>query len=417
MITRRGFSASALGLAACASGARAHVSDAVEVEALYPDVERYVGFGPKRTASAADCAISEWLAREAETVGAHVRLQSFAVRQFDIERASLSMSGRSLETLPFWFPKPSDGVIEAPMRSLDEVRAGEIAFASLPSGLAGLRAMPEAVAQASHRRAAGLVMSTPTPSGHLFAHGQTEPCAVPALLVGGRDSAALQAAAAEGVSVRFELSGAAREYAEAFNVMATLGEGERLIGVSTPTSAWLSSGGERGPGVALWLALLRRAARMRGTRWMFLAASGHELDAAGGRAFVASTEAPAPSDVTAWCHLGASIATRRFSFGPGYEPIAHEEASGAARLITNEARLQSTLTGPFAGSAHTPQLSTTSDSRGELRLYMERGYPTFGFEGAHSYFHTPADLAQTTSQALLAETYRRLAQTFAALGA
>jgi hypothetical protein len=47
---------------------------------------------------------------------------------------------------------------------------------------------------------------------------------------------------------------------------------------------------------------------------------------------------------------------------------------------------------------------------------MERGYPTFGFEGAHAYFHTPADLAQTTSPALLSDVYGRLDRTFAALG-
>jgi hypothetical protein len=382
--------------------------------ALYPDLERYVAFGPKRTASAADHAVSRWLAQEAASMGAAVQVQPFRVRQFDLQEAALSVAGVSFETLPFWFPRPTQGVIEARLRPLEEVGEGQIAVADLPSGIDGLRAMPAAVAAAARRHAAGLILVTPTPSGHLFAHGQREACATPTLVVGVRDRIALVQGAAEGLVARLTLRGEILPEAESVNVIATMGQGERVIGVSTPTSAWLTSGGERGPGVALWLALLRRAAQTTGVRWIFAAVSGHELDAAGGRAFVASPLAPAT--VMAWCHLGASIATRRFTFGPAFEPIAHEDASGAARLMTNDDALREVLTESFASSAHRPRLAEATESRGELRLYMERGYPTFGFEGAHAYFHTPADLAQTTSPALLSDVYGRLDRTFAALG-
>jgi hypothetical protein len=412
--TRRAFTSSLVGLSACATPGMADDGAGAK---LYADVERYVAFGPKRTASAADRAVSTWLAREAEALGAEVTLQPFFVRQFDVARAELSVGATTFEALPFWFPRASASPIEARLQMLSAVRSGELALSVLPAGLAGLRAMPVAVLQAARSSAAGLVLVTPTPSGLLFAHGQSEECALPTLVVGAKDGAALQAAAAAGAMARFVLQGEVRPRAEAFNVIARLGQGERLIGVSTPTSAWLTSGGERGPGVALWLNLLRRAARSSSARWLFVAASGHELDAAGARAFVASPHAPAQSGVALWFHLGASIATRRFSFDQNYAPTAHDEASGDSRLIANNASLVERLGAKFSTSAYTPTLREASAARGEYRLYAERGYPTCGFEGAHAYFHTPADLAQTTTPALLGDVYRRLDRTFTAFGA
>ena len=77
--------------------------------------------------------------------------------------------------------------------------------------------------------------------------------------------------------------------------------------ISTPYSAWFKAGGERGPGVALFLALARWAAKHpTEDSYLFVASSGHELGGAGIKSFM-DKYAPPPDQVTCWLHLGASI--------------------------------------------------------------------------------------------------------------
>jgi hypothetical protein len=132
-----------------------------------------------------------------------------------------------------------------------------------------------------------------------------------------------------------------------------------------------------------------------------LAWSGHEMDGAALRPWIAGPEAPKPQDVRLWCHLGASIAVRRFVRRNGaFEPT--EEASTLARLLTNQPGWTGLLTETFAGRTHfRPEVVDASGARGELQLYFAKGYPAFGFEGGHDFFHAPGDLANVTSPALL----------------
>jgi hypothetical protein len=80
--------------------------------------------------------------------------------------------------------------------------------------------------------------------------------------------------------------------------------------ISTPSSGWFHCAGERGPGIAIWLALARWSSHRESTvRYTFVASSGHEIGEQGMRSFLAS-QAPRPSEVDIWLHLGASIAAR-----------------------------------------------------------------------------------------------------------
>ncbi|MEQ7154555.1 hypothetical protein [Brevundimonas aurifodinae] len=325
----------------------------------------------------------------------------FTVRQFLLDRAVLIADGHALEALPYWFPKATPGLLRRRLVADPGQARDAILLAQAPEGLAGLRALPGLVQSAAQAGAAGLVIVSSTPSGEYFGHGQGEACATPTLLVGSKDLSALQAAVASGQPIDMEIAGEVRNDAEGFNVVARVGTAGPVVGVSTPTSAWTTSAGERGPGVALWLMLLRRAAARPG-RWTFVASSGHELRAAGGRAFAESGAGPKPEDTALWVHLGASIATRRFErdalgrFSPTDQP------GRGARLLTNQTAWLAPLTTAFGErTPFTPVLATAATARGELQLYFGEGYRAVGFEGSHDFFHAPGDLPNVTSPALL----------------
>lgn len=384
------------------TGAVAHTPSPLSGAALYADLQTYAAFGAKRTGSVADRAVSTWMRAEAERLGARVIAQPFRVRQFDLKSSGLSLPDGELLTYPFWFPQAGD--VAAPL-TFDWGKArGKILVVDLPEGPGALRLMPSTVLRAQAAGAAALVIVTRTPSGEPFAHGQTATCALPTLIAGDRGLARLREAEATGQNARLWVSGEVEEAAEAENVVAQIGNAGPLIVVSTPTSAWTAAGGERGPGVALWRGLLRRAAASpQQGRWLFTAFSGHELDGAGSRAFLASDLAPPPSSVAAWCHLGASIATRRFIRSPDGRMTPTERAGDAVRLLTNQPGWLDRLRTAFEPAVLVPRLvSPDQPARGELQLYFGRGFPAFGFEGPHDYFHAPGDTAASSGPNFLA---------------
>ena len=403
-MTRRQTLAGSVGfsLVGCMS-ARAveQTSSPLDGEKLYADLQRYASFGPKRTGSIADHAVSAWLEAEARFSGATVETSPFRIRQFMLDEASLELPDGPVLIYPYWFPRA--GEVTATVTFDRANAAGQILVIDLPPGTGALRAMPRAVMDAQSAGAAALVLITHTPSGEPFAHGRAEPCAVPTLIAGGRDLTRLRTAALSGESCRFVLRGNILEQATGQNVLARIGGSGPQVVISTPTSAWTTSGGERGPGVALWLALMRRAAAdPRGARWLFTAFSGHELDGAGSRAFLNSDRAPVPSDVAVWCHLGASIATRRFEAGPDGLLQPTDRPSTDASLLTNRPAWLPGLASAFAPTVFEPAVSGPDrPARGELQLYFGAGYPTFGFEGPHDFFHTPGDTAATSGPDLL----------------
>jgi hypothetical protein len=384
------------------SGHAAITANGLDGESLFADVARYAAYGPKRTASLPDLAVAEWLASEAKAAGADVTLRPFAVRQFMLERALLLVGGRSLETLPFWYPKATHGLIAAPLTMEADKARGNCLVVLLPSGREGLRDMPRQVARAAAAGAAALILVPDTPSGEYFGHMQPDDCLVPTLIVGDRDAQTLQAAAASGATARIEIAGSIRPRAQAFNIVARVLRSGPLFVVTTPTSAWTSAGGERGPGVALWLGLMRRAIAGGRGSWVFGAFSGHELDGAGSRAFLASPDAPDPKKVRAWCHLGASIANRSFD-REQRSSLPLDSLMPGGRLLTNEAVWLTELERAFEGAAIKPQLAAANQAIGELKLYFGAGYPTFGFEGGGFYFHAPGDTALSTSPNLLGQ--------------
>jgi hypothetical protein len=132
---------------------------------------------------------------------------------------------------------------------------------------------------------------------------------VPIVCVGGKDVAALEAAATKNSLAEIILQGKDEPNAEAKNVVGKFGNGKKLIVVSTPQSGWFRCAGERGAGVAVFLGLARWTTRQKSldANWVFVSTTGHEFSGMGMKAFLKEL-APKPKDVFAWLHLGANVA-------------------------------------------------------------------------------------------------------------
>ena len=176
--------------------------------------------------------------------------------------------------------------------------------------------------------------------------------------------------------------------------------------ISTPTTAWFRAGGERGPGIALWRGLARWAAlKDWPVNLLFVATAGHELGYMGMREFLSGFAVP--DEVLFWVHLGASIVTQATG-EDGAMSLKY------ARLDYNDPTLSSTLDRYLKpiGFKPEPQSERTA---GTLAFIMDRGYRAFGFYGAFPKFHTPEDLADSTSGEALEPVAQALARSIADL--
>jgi hypothetical protein len=363
-------------------------------EFLFNDVKAYSALGEHRTAGKVDRDTSAWLATQLDGFGFTSKLLPFRVRQFQCDSASLMVSGRSIPCFPLWLPRAT-GPVRAPI-----ARAAVkdcVAIVRLPKGGAMTAAHRAAIQPLIDQGAAAIVGVTPSDSGELVAVNSTadaEPWPVPILLVGPPEEMTLRGATEVAISIQ----GHEDARAEAFETVGEIGPGKKRIVISTPSSGWFHCAGERGPGIAMWLALARWSShRESNVRYTFVASSGHELGEQGMHSFLAGP-APRPDEVSVWLHLGASIAAR----------------GSTRRLMTNRKEWLPVLTRNFGSiSGLNPEL--TDAPVGELAPLAKLGYRCFGVAGGHTLFHSPGDLPVTTSAAMLEPVGQALLRTVADL--
>jgi hypothetical protein len=375
-------------------------------DALYRDLVAYCELGDHRTGTDVDIATSSWLADELRAAGLETDLEPYTLQQFFIERVALEVGGIPLTAFPLWWPRATGPEpITAPITIVggqvpDRAVTGRIARVTLPFGVIVRSAsvfpgsgIAERLLPVAEAGAAAIVAITEHPTGDIMALNAMaglEQWPVPIVLVGSRAKGVLDVAALRGDRASLLLRGHLEPRATAYEVVGRLDRGSRRIVVSTPSSGWFRCAGERGPGIALWLAVARWAAQHESdTSYTFVASSGHELDGIGIRHFVEQL-APVPEDVTCWLHLGAGIAT-----------WDHEATEQGVRRLDRPyplRRLQTTspsiaeLLEPHFQNLPGLRPSVTSRPAGETRLMAERGYRTFGFSGGSWYHHMPGDL-------------------------
>jgi hypothetical protein len=362
-------------------------------EFLFNDVKAYSALGEHRTASKVDRDTSAWLAKQLEGFGFTSKLLPFRVRQFQFDSASLMVSGRAIPCFPLWLPRAT-----APLRA-PIARAtvkGCVAIVRLPKGIAMTAAHRAAIQPLIQEGAAAIIGVTPSDSGELVALNSTadaEPWPVPVLLVGPPEEMPLRGA----TDVAISIQGRDEARAEAFETVGEIGMGKKSMVISTPSSGWFHCAGERGPGIAMWLALARWSShRESNMRYTFVASSGHELGYQGMDRYLTGP-APRPEEVSVWLHLGASIAAR----------------GATRRLMTNRKEWLPVLSRNFSSAGLQPE--ATDAPVGELAQLAKLGYRCFGIAGGHTLFHSPGDLPVTTSAAMLEPVGQALLRTIADL--
>jgi hypothetical protein len=235
------------------------------------------------------------------------------------------------------------------------------------------------------------------------------PC--PIVLLSPRDAEPLAQAIAQQDRARLVLRGS-RASATAHNAIGEIGAGATIV-ITTPMSGWFRCAGERGGGLALWLAMARHVqARALPGRFVFASTSGHELGGLGGHVFLRES-APASRDVRLWLHFGAGVATYAWR-RDGTSLLRQSDGPDARRYLTvstesRKAQLVRLFDGQRAYA--NPALVTGASAVGEAALWIRAGYPdVVGFVAGHAFHHTPEDGPECTGPELLEPVARACAR-------
>lgn len=419
-------------LPACNSGLdpedadRSEVPDPMNGSVLYADVVRYFDFGIHRTAYPGDLHTAEWVRDELAIAGLDAELLAWEVNQFFLEEVRLEVEKETYDAFPAWYPKmtgPTPLTGELALfnpRGSSGYLQGKVAYiplwrvrlADLTEGgiseyavkVASDGAIALCVPIASLGPDSGLVKA-----GNVRENRQ-KPQPIPAVFAAPKDDAALQKAARAGAEVHLTIDGEDRRGEDAvlaYNVVARIERGPRWIVVTTPISGWFGCGGERGPGVALFLGLARWISQQASDlSYLFIANSGHELGYLGAEISLEEVDVPLPEDVVAWLHLGAAIATRAWhKTDEGYAPSAEYNPFA---FLQGSRELLPVLRQAFEDIPHLMPGSLLF--LGELEVIRNARYTVFGFFGEHYFFHQPEDTAEETTPQLLEPIGRSLVE-------
>jgi hypothetical protein len=232
---------------------------------------------------------------------------------------------------------------------------------------------------------------------------------VPVILVAPRHAALLDAAQRSGRPVSVAIDGSHRSAVAGRNVIGRLDRGKgRAVVVSTPVTGWHINTCERGPGIATFLALARVAReRFTDIDLVFVATAGHEIGHGGMERFL-HDEAPPPTQVAAWAHLGASLACVGWRQQDG-QWVSDGKLDARARYLNASTDLAALVQRHFE-SIEAIRLVGPRAAIGELREVHGAGYTNFfGMAGSHSFFHTLHDTLATTRPQLLEPVARAFA--------
>ena len=408
---------------ALAFGAPASDGDPLSGQSLYRDVVRYTALGGHRTGSAVDMKTSEWLRDELKKAGFEAEYLPCAPRRiFDLKKCTVEVGGVTYPGDPEWFPTATGPKpIKAPLALLAEgaplesLKGKVWLLEDAKGGLALDNALKEKVIQAGKAGALAAVVAINTASGELL--GRSAPperneapwCPIPLVGVAYKHKAALFAAAQKGTEAAVIVDGEDKAGVRPRNAMGRIGSGKDLIVVTTPISALTQAGGERGPGVALWLGLAHwLGKRQPKCRYLFSGNTGHETRGTG--AYALLDMLPPPKEIKAWLHLGATIANWNIT-APGQTAMLDRAAvlrRGGTPSFAAAPELVPLLEKAFA---NLPDLKPRTDNlAGELAEYLRRGYRAYGFFGASKVFHTWGDDDKQSGPELLEPVGRALAR-------
>jgi hypothetical protein len=398
----------------------APVGDPFVSDMLMKDVETYVGFGTHRSGSPGDLATSDWFAKRWKELGYEIEQQEFPLPNADTKVAKLRVGQEAFDGFaqpPLSFTP--EGGVNAPLvmwnpKSIGDV-TGAIAVVHIPrqpGAISPGAAYRDAFERASKAGAVGIVAIVTSPSGKYAAINTPVEMLMetPVLMIGEKDKARFDAALATKQPGKLIIEGPGG-FRNGKNTIARRGTAGPVVVISTPQSGWFTCGGERGPGIAMSLALSAWAAQQAfPVRWLFVATSGHEWTDFGADLFHKGSGLD-PRNTALWFHLGASFGARHYQETPtGLVPT---DAANTNRTLMASPDMLPLCQAAFAGQAsiEQPVAADPAKALGEYRLVLAEGYPSSaGFWGGNAHFHTPVDGADSTTGAIMEPIVRAVAK-------
>jgi hypothetical protein len=360
---------------------------------MHADVARYVSFGSHRTGWSGDRATTDWMGDRLAALGYEVDFDAYDVETLTRSDVVFSVGGAGVECALQWAPRETRQDLRAALVRSDAGAALNGAIAVLPSfapaGAYWTAQGDEMVNQLARAGAVALAICSDTPARapYLYNRDANPPLALPVISVSPASHPLLLAAASEHTEARLQLD-VMRGSVTTRNLTARSRGGDGKLIISTPLSGWFTCGAERGPGVALMLALARELVHSQ-EQIVLLGSTSHELDHIGMERML-RTAAPWAAETKFWLHLGSSIGVPRVVTAPllyATQAVrsAGEEAFGALGIVTE-------------ASGSTP---------GETGTIIAAGFDRVaGFAGYNPEFHTALDMGQSVDYALLERIHR-----------
>lgn len=375
-------------------------------------VSRYAGYGAHFSGSDGDRATTDWLEGELREAGYETRRQTYDVPACDGEEGTLTladgtiisgpvqMPGRSADlraNLVHWYADAPPPAMAGQLLVYDARFARHSSLLS-PEWQRMLKAAREA-------QAAGIVAITNGPTRlaiRLNAPADTD--ILPMLTISPVETKNLREAAARGETARLTTP-PARPHRPADNLIGRRKGPGPLIIISTPKSGWGICGSERGPGIAIFLALARKLALcLPMADILLVATSGHEYENLGAHKFL-ENGAPAPVDTSLWVHLGANLSGMDFhDLGATLLPLPSPDPQ---RFLGVTPGLEDLAREVFVGRAglEAAYAMSAESAAGELREILAAGYaPAVGAFGAGRFHHTDQDTSDKVDMRELAAT-------------
>ncbi len=408
------------------AGAAAAAADLAifEPERLFADVRRYAEAGNKQSGGAGDRRTADWTANRLAGAGFAVERLSFNVPWFAASRCELSLGNLSIPLVaqPLAVETGADGY-DAPLRLAETAGRldGAIAVLRLPyqrwSSLID-RAVRGPLADALARGAGAVILVTTGPSGEALLLNTPADRPVsdkPLALLAPRLAAPVIEAARQGSAAKLILRGEGGTRTAQNIIGRRVLPGRPWLVVSTPRSGWTDCAGERGPGIAIWLALADWMPRAFARHsLLFLCNSGHEYENLGASHIVAKV-GPPPGETDFWLHLGANAAARDYQELPG-RLLPLPSADPYRFLMTSPAfvaRARAIFKGQPGIEMAYP---SAAGAAGELAEVIGAGYPRHaGIFGAHRHHHAATDDLSTVAPEPLAATARGFRDLLSAL--
>lgn len=392
-----------------------------EVDGLQATLKVYAGAEHHRSGSEGNRAFVDYLDRHFQTLGYSTERQAFAVPNHNKLATELVLAdGKRLPALRqpplhadiepaaglrlrYWAFQPGN---RAPALAADEGLLIDLPawrytnYRSYPIR----HLLPVLKAMQPRPKAVLLITAGETGEAQLL-NVRGDELDIPVFVLGSKYAPDIREAVARGESITLPASSQANsEPLEAENLVAAFPrEGKPELLISTPISAWGPALGERGGGIATFLALADWArAALPDYSLRFVATSGHELINRGSHYFMSSELAPAPKNVALWLHLGANLAARAYkNIGPVLMPTPSHDSY---KFLMYAPDLRPIISPAFAQLPGFADHYSFDDgaAAGELAEVHKAGYRAMGFFGAAAYHHTQLDGLHSTDASLIA---------------